>query len=168
MKLFPPTIVESLSVCSRAVRLTGQLRSATIEIFVDGNPDPVGSGTAEWGDEWFPLLPTVSLAAGQLVRVRQILDGAASPLSSHGTKVLDRGSVPAHFDAPLVACSRLAVISHMLPGATAPCLGPRTPRAPGRKLRSAARSELQRGSGRGSTHAAAPRARGSTRSPHSR
>lgn len=119
MKLSPPTVEGQLSVCSRAVRLTGQMRGAKIEILVDGAPAPVGKGTADWGDEWFALTPGMSLNPGDVVRATQTLGADSSIPSSDGVKVVAGTSSPPQFDAPLVACSQLAVVNYLTSGATA-------------------------------------------------
>ena len=118
MKLSPPVVKGQLSVCSRSVRLTGQMKGATVEILVDGAPAPVGGGTADWGDEWFGLLAGATLNPGDVVRARQKLGAVASLPSSKGATVIAGTNSPAQFDAPLVACSQLAVVTYLTPGAT--------------------------------------------------
>src|SRR5690348_2726425 len=120
MQLASPTIVEELSVCSRFVRAKNQLKGARVDILIDGVSGPVGGGIADWPDQWFALDPGVTLRAGQIVRVRQSLNGDFSPPPppTVGAVVQDRSVATPQFLAPLVACSHIAVVSGFGPGAT--------------------------------------------------
>jgi hypothetical protein len=118
VKLAPPVFLENLSVCSRAVRLSNQLRGATIEVYVDGLASPIATGVADWSDQWFDLLSTAALLPGQVVRALQKLGGDISPRTTVGVTVQDRSSASPQFAAPLTACSELAVVTATAPGAT--------------------------------------------------
>ena len=119
MRLAPPTIVGALSVCSRTVRLKDQVQGARIEVWRDGDVDPIGVGVATWPDELFGLLPGVQLEAGDVVRARQLRDGTSSAFSSDDVQVVDRAPTMPQFAEPLVACASIAVLRGVTPGATA-------------------------------------------------
>ena len=87
MTLAPPSIVEELSVCSTFVRLKNQIRGSLVEILIDGSPDSVGGGIADWADQWFPLKAGMVLKPGQTVRARQTFGGEMSFPSSDDVHV---------------------------------------------------------------------------------
>ncbi|MEI2618771.1 MAG: hypothetical protein V9F06_14250 [Thermomicrobiales bacterium] len=118
MGLMAPVIVGELSVCSTQVRVKGQLHGARVDILLDGVAGPVGGGPADWPDQWFPLNPGVSLQPGQIVRARQSRGADVSPASGIGATVQDRSASPPQFAGPLVACTAIAVIDRLAPGAT--------------------------------------------------
>jgi hypothetical protein len=107
-------------VCSCSVRTKDQLKGARVDILIDGVPDPVGGGIADWPDQWFGLNPGVTLHPGQVVRARQSLGGDVSPPPppSVGATVQDRSVAVPQFIAPLVACSHIAVVGGLVPEAT--------------------------------------------------
>lgn len=117
MILSPPVIVEELSVCSKNIRLRGQLRGAKVAAFVDGNPTPIMEATAEWPDQWFALTGAVALHPGDVVRASQQLGADTSVLSSEPVSVQDRSISTPVFAAPLVGCSTIAVVESLAPGA---------------------------------------------------
>src|SRR5262249_31923903 len=117
MPLAAPKIVEELSVCSTAVRISGQLHGARVDILVDGVADPVGGGLADWPDQWFALNPGVGLQPGQSVRARQAIGGETSA-AWVGVAVSRALSTPGRvFAAPLVFCSGIAGVPNLAPGA---------------------------------------------------
>lgn len=67
MPLLSPRVIGPLSECSGSVRVQGQLSGSTITIFADGVA--VGSGTASWPDQIFPL--SASLTAAQQITATQ-------------------------------------------------------------------------------------------------
>src|ERR1700694_1226638 len=119
MGLACPVVVEELSVCSRVVRTRGQLRGARVDFLVDGLAGVVGGGTADWPDQWFSLNAGVTLKPGQILRTQQSLNGQNSPVSKVGATVQDRSASRPYFLGPLVACSGIAVLGGLAPGATA-------------------------------------------------
>ncbi|MCO5176953.1 MAG: hypothetical protein M9890_08305 [Thermomicrobiales bacterium] len=118
MALMSPVIIGELSVCSTNVRVTGQVLGARVDLLVDGNPNPVGGGQVDWPDQWFPLNPGVALQPGQLVRARQQRRNDVSAVSSIPATVQDRSSERPQFAGPLVACTDIAVVDRLAPGAT--------------------------------------------------
>jgi hypothetical protein len=118
MPLAPPTIVEELSVCSTAVRTSNQSHGARVELLIDGDANPIGGGTADWPDQWFPLKAGVSLQPNQLIRARQRIGGETSAASAVAAVVQDRSTTRPQFEAPLVFCSAMAVITSLAPAAS--------------------------------------------------
>jgi len=118
MALMSPVIIGELSVCSTNVRVAGQVQGARVDLLVDGNPNPIGGGQADWPDQWFPLNAGVSLQPGQLVRARQQRRSDVSAVSSIPVTVQDRSSERPQFAGPLVACTNIAVVDRLAPGAT--------------------------------------------------
>jgi hypothetical protein len=113
-----PTIVEDLSVCSREIRLRGQLRGAVVRAFVDGRDGPIMEAAAVWPDERYALRAGAVLAPGDRVRATQTLDGQTSAASTDPATVQAQSTTTPYFVAPLVACSLIAVVDGVAPGAT--------------------------------------------------
>jgi hypothetical protein len=76
MSLLPVKIVVPVSECSPAVRTQGQLTGASVRVMADG--ELVAEGTASSADMLVPLLPNVTLKAGQALSATQTLDGETS------------------------------------------------------------------------------------------
>ena len=113
-----PTIVEDLCVCSREIRLRGQLKGAVVRAFIDGRDGPIMEATAVWPDERYALRAGVALGPGDRVRATQTLDGQTSAPSTDPATVQAQSTTTPYFVAPLVACSLIAVVDGVAPGAT--------------------------------------------------
>src|SRR5829696_2819381 len=83
MALLPPRVIGPLSECSTAVRVQGQLTGSVVTVYANGAV--VGTGTATWSDQTFPL--TTSLAAGQEVTATQTIGLDTSIASPEAVEV---------------------------------------------------------------------------------
>jgi hypothetical protein len=117
MLLSPPTFVEPVSVCSRRVRLSGQVKDAIVEV-VGGGGRPVGKWKADWPDQLFDLDPAITLVAGETLSAKQTHGPDFSPFSSAGIAVQAAGPSSPLFGLPVVACSERVVAKGLAPGAT--------------------------------------------------
>ena len=118
MQLAPPNVLEPLSVCSRRVRLGGQVQGAKVALR-GANDRPLGAWVATWPDELFDLDPGVTLAAGEPVSVMQTRGPDSSDWSSIPVAVQEAGESNPLIVLPVTACSSEVEVRGLAPGATA-------------------------------------------------
>ncbi|MGE0469512.1 MAG: galactose oxidase-like domain-containing protein [Nitrospira sp.] len=116
MPLLPPRVIGPLSACSGSVRVQGQLSGSTIIIFADGVA--VGSGTASWPNQIFPL--SASLTAGQQITATQAVGVEISPPSPEPIEVQAKPPVigTVGFRSHLNQCGECVWLEGLVPGAT--------------------------------------------------
>lgn len=116
MNLLPPRVIGPLSECSTSVRVQGQLTGSTITVFADGAS--VGSGTAAWSDQTFPL--GAALAAGQQITATQSLGLDTSIASPQSVVVQAKPPVigGVGFRSHLNQCGTCVWLEGLVPGAT--------------------------------------------------
>ncbi len=117
MQLAPPTFVEPLSVCSRAIRLQGQLPGSSVEVRGSGGRS-IGHWVADWPDQSFVLDPGISLDPGEPVQAKQTLGADASVWTGQPMTVQDAGPSEPLFVLPIKACSDVVTLQGVAPGAT--------------------------------------------------
>jgi hypothetical protein len=117
MLLSPPAFVEPLSVCSRRIRLSGQVKGAIVEV-VGGGGRAVGKWAADWPDRLFDLDPAITLVAGETLSAKQTHGSDLSPLSSVGIAVQAAGPSTPLFGLPVIACSQRVIAKGLAPGST--------------------------------------------------
>lgn len=122
MQLAPPTFVEPLSVCSRGIRLQGQLPGADVEVRGAGGR-PLGRWTADWPDQVFGLDPGTTLDAGEPVTARQTRGADSSVWTGQPVTVQDAGPSEPLFLLPVKACSNVVTLQGVAPGATVTVIG---------------------------------------------
>ena len=115
MALLPPRVIGPLSECSGSVRVQCQLSGSTVTIFANGAV--VGSGTASWSDQTFPL--TASLTAGQQVTAMQSVGLDTSPPSPEAVEVQAKPPVigTVGFRSHLNQCGECVWLEGLVPGA---------------------------------------------------
>jgi hypothetical protein len=115
MALLSPRIIGPLSECSGSVRVQGQLTGSTVTIFANGAV--VGTGTAAWPDQTFPL--TSPLAAGQQVAAAQTVGLDTSPPSPETVEVQAKPPVvgAVGFRSHLNQCGECVWLEGLVPGA---------------------------------------------------
>lgn len=115
MPLLPPRIIGPLSECSGSARVQGQITGSTVTIFANGAV--VGTGTASWSDQTFPL--TVPLAAGQQVTATQTVGLDVSPPSPEAVEVQAKPPVvgAVGFRSHLNQCGECVWLEGLVPGA---------------------------------------------------
>src|SRR3954469_586474 len=116
MQLAAPTFVEPLSVCSRSIRLQGQLPGATVEI-TGGAGRAVGTWVAGWADERYVLDAAVVLDPGEPLIARQTRGGDQSAWTGIAVAVQDAGPSEPVIVLPVKACSRIVSVDGVAPGA---------------------------------------------------
>lgn len=116
MLLSPPTFQEPVSVCSRRIRLLGQLKGAAVEL-IGGGGRAVGKWRAEWPDQLFDLDSGATLVAGETLSAKQTQGSDFSPLSSVGTAVQAAGPSTPLFRLSVTACSDRVTADGLAPGA---------------------------------------------------
>ena len=116
MTLLPPRVIGPLSECSTSVRVQGQLTGSSVTVFADGTP--VGSGTATWSDQTFPL--GAALAAGQQITATQTLGLDTSIASPQSVVVQAKPPVigGVGFRSHLNQCGTCVWLEGLVPGAT--------------------------------------------------
>ena len=115
MALLPPRVIGPLSECSGGVRVQGQLSGSMVTVFANGAV--VGSGTASWSDQIFPL--GTSLTAGQQVTATQSVGVDTSPPSPEAVEVQAKPPVigPVGFRSHLNQCGECVWLEGLVPGA---------------------------------------------------
>ena len=115
MALLPPRVIGPLSECSGSVRVQCQLSGSTVTIFANGAV--VGSGTASWSDQTFPL--TAPLTAGQQVTAMQSVGLDTSPPSPEAVEVQAKPPVigTVGFRSHLNQCGECVWLEGLVPGA---------------------------------------------------
>ena len=116
MALLPPRVIGPLSECSGSVRVQGQLTGSTVTVFADGVP--VGTGTASWPDQTFPL--AAPLAAGQQITATQTVGLDTSLASPETVQVQAKPPVVGMvgFRSHLNQCGECVWLEGLVPGAT--------------------------------------------------
>src|SRR5947208_11431464 len=93
MLLLAPSVTSPISECNKSVEVRGMVTGATVQLFVTGNPNPIGQAVATWSKQVIPFNPGVTLAAGSSVTALQKQGAVASPQSSP-VKVQKKPSAP--------------------------------------------------------------------------
>jgi hypothetical protein len=117
MPLLPPAVVGPLSECSSRVRVQGQLIGANVDIFSNGAH--VGTGTATWTDQSFPLLPGKTLSPGAQVTATQTQAGSTSAPSPSPVIVQKKPPVIGTVTSKthIYVCGHCLWLDGMVPGA---------------------------------------------------
>ena len=123
-----PEILSSLILqrpiyeCADTVVVNGYIPNAKVEVFIAGNPSPVGSGTASEASGQV-IKVSSAFVKGQVVTARQIFDGVNGPPSNAVTVTSHTEDYPAGLPQPRIAptpcyeCGRAVGVADVIPGA---------------------------------------------------
>jgi hypothetical protein len=114
MKPLAPEVVAAISICSKSVRVRGNIAGATVDLLVNGNK--VSSHVTTFPDDFYPL--GAAVLANQKVTARQTITGQTSPESLPVTVQ----NVPAQPSALTIktvlrSCGRIVRVTGAVPGA---------------------------------------------------
>ena len=127
----PPTLQYPIYACATSVVVKDFLPGAKLEVFVDGDPTPIGS-TVSWLSSGQNIDVSIAFIAGQVVTARQTFDRQSSRRPHHGATSSLSNAVPvtSHREdypsglpqprlgpTPLYQCGRAVGIGDVLPGA---------------------------------------------------
>jgi outer membrane protein assembly factor BamB len=118
----PPTLGRPIYACSKGVEVKDFIPGARIDIFIQGNPTPIGGGVSQtsWGQ---PFDTSVTFDVGQVVYAVQTYEGAKSPpsnlvpVTSYTDDYPSGLPTPRITSIPLLECGRAIAFAGALPGA---------------------------------------------------
>src|SRR5262245_35361829 len=120
--LSPPILQRPIYACADTVVVKGFVPGAKIEIFVAGNPVPIGGGTGiPYFNETFKV--ATPFVSGQVVTAVQIVDGVTSAPSNAVTVRSHKEDFPTGLPQPRLdpvpcyECGRAVGIADVIPGA---------------------------------------------------
>ena len=120
--LSPLLLQRPIYECAETVVVNGYIPFAKIEIFVAGNPSPIGGATAsEIANQ--PIKVSAAFTLGQVITATQTFDGTKSAPSNAVTVTSFKDDYPAGLPQPRLAptpcyeCGRAVGIADVIPGA---------------------------------------------------
>lgn len=120
----PPTLQNPIYACARSVVVKNFIPGAVLQVFVAGNPVPIGTKQS-WLSGGQNVDVSIAFSVGQRITARQVFDGATSDPSNEVTVTSHTEDYPAGLPQPriellpLLACGRAIAISDVPPGAVA-------------------------------------------------
>lgn len=118
--LSPPILGQPIYQCTDTVFVQGFVPGAKIEIFLDGNPTPIGSGSSLLSS--VSIKTSVSFTKGQVLTAKQIVNGNTSGPSNAVTVRSHKDDYPKGIPKPridpppLYRCGRATGARDVLPG----------------------------------------------------
>lgn len=119
--LSAPIVAEPVYACTDTVFVQGYVPHALVEVFVDGNPVPAGSGSGALPS--MAIKTAVTFTKGQVITARQVVDGVPSGLSKPVTVRSHKDDYPGALPRPVLSppplfnCGRATGARDVLPGA---------------------------------------------------
>jgi len=120
----PPTLMHPIYQCSSNAAVQHFIPGAAVEIFVDGDPTPIGSAVGQFPSIGVNVDVDVAFTAGQVVTATQTVGGVKSspsnavPVTSHLEDFPGGLPKPRLNAPPLWECGRAAGVDDVVPGAT--------------------------------------------------
>lgn len=119
--LSPPTLQAPIYACASTVVVKDFVPGAKLEVFVAGNPAPIG-GMQSWLSQGQNVSVTPSFTTGQVITARQTFGGATSGPSNSVTVTSHTADYPGGLPAPRIwtpchDCGRALGIDDAVPGA---------------------------------------------------
>ena len=121
--LSPLILQRPIYACAQTVVVNGYVPNAKIEIFVAGNPAPIGSGLASESANQ-PIHVSAPFAVGQVITAVQDVGGVLSKPSNSVTVTSYKDDYPAGLPQPRIAptpcfeCGRAVGIADVIPSAS--------------------------------------------------
>lgn len=118
----PPTLQHPIYQCASSVVVKNFIPGAKLDVFVDGNPAPIGS-TISWLSTGQNINVSISFTVGQVVTATQTFDGVTStpsnavPVTSHLEDYPSGLPKPRLAPTPLYECGRAVGFQNVIPGA---------------------------------------------------
>jgi outer membrane protein assembly factor BamB len=120
--LSPVILQRPIYECARTVVVNGYIPNATVQIFVAGNPTPIGSAVAtETSNQSIQI--SIPFASGQVISAIQTFDGVDSSPSNSATVTSYKHDYPAGLPQPRIGpvpcyeCGRTVGVADVIPGA---------------------------------------------------
>ena len=118
----PPVLCFPIYACTKGVQVKGFIPGARLDIFLQGNPSPIGGGVSfsSWGQA-FDV--SVTFDIGQVVFATQTYEGVTSPpsnlvpVTSYTDDYPSGLPTPRTASIPLLECGRAIGFDGVLPGA---------------------------------------------------
>ncbi len=120
----PPTLLYPIYECATNAAVKHFIKGARIDVFVDGDPTPIGSAIGEFPSIGVNIDVSVSFVSGQVVTAKQTVNGVTSSPSNAVTVTSHTEDYPAGLPQPrlnappLWQCGRAAGVSDVVPGAS--------------------------------------------------